>query len=74
MAQTLKDAIRAAHSKFNSEVRDIIVGRPDLPYRDIGKIFGVSYDVVQQVANEFGLKRKAGPKPGRLKNARTEVL
>ena len=65
MPQTLKEAIRAAQSKFDLEVRDMIVSRPDLPYRDIGRVFGVSYDVVQRVAKDFGLKRKTGPKPGK---------
>jgi hypothetical protein len=70
MPQTLKEAIRTAQSKFDLEVRDMIVSRPDLPYRDIGRVFGVSYDVVQQVAREFGLVRKTGPKPGWLKKAK----
>ena len=66
MPQTLKEAIRAAQSKFDLEVRDMIVSRPDLPYRDIGRVFGVSYDVVQRVAKDFGLKRKTGPKPQKV--------
>lgn len=66
MAQTLREAIRAALSKFDLEVRDMIVSRPDLPYRDIGRVFGVSYDVVQRVAKDFTLKRKTGPKPKRV--------
>lgn len=65
MPQTLREAIRAAQSKFDLEVRDMIVSRPDLPYRDIGRVFGVSYDVVQRVAKDFGLKRKTGPKLGK---------
>lgn len=67
MPQTLKEAIRSAQSKFDLEVRDTVVSRPDLPYRDIGRLFGVGYDVVQRVAKDFGLKRKTGPKPGWLK-------
>jgi len=69
MPQTLREVIRAAHLEFDLEVKDAIVAHPDLSYRDIGKIFGVSYDLVQQVAKEFGLKRKTGPKPGWLKKA-----
>ena len=65
MPQTLKEAIRTAQSKFDLEVRDMIVSRPDLPYQDIGRVFGASYDVVQRVAKDFGLKRKTGPKPGK---------
>ena len=74
MPQTLREAIRAALSKFDLEVRDMIVSRPDLPYRDIGRVFGVSYDVVQRVAKDFGLKRKTGPKPGWLKKAQKDVV
>jgi hypothetical protein len=74
MPQTLEETIRAALSKFDLEVRDMIVSRTDLPYRDIGRVFGVSYDVVQRIAREFSLKRKTGPKPGWLKKAKEEVL
>jgi hypothetical protein len=48
MPQTLREAIRAAQSKFDLEVRDMIVSRPDLPYRDIGRVFGASYDVCSE--------------------------
>jgi hypothetical protein len=74
MPQTLRDVIRAAQSKFDLEVRDVIVSRPDLPYRDIGRVFGVSYDVVQRVAKDFGLKRKTGPKPGWLKKTHKQAV
>jgi hypothetical protein len=64
MPQTLKETIRAAQLKFDLEVRDMVVSRPDLSYRDIGRLFGASYDVVQRVVNQFGLKgkRQTGPK------------
>ncbi len=52
----------------------MIVSRPDLPYRDIGRVFGVSYDIVQRVAKDFGLKRKTGPKPGWLKKGQKEAV
>ena len=38
MPQSLKEAIRAAYSKFNLEVRDMIVSRPDLSYREVGRV------------------------------------
>jgi hypothetical protein len=74
MPQTLKETIRAAQQKFDLEVRDMIVSRPDLPYRDIGRLFGASYDVVQRVAKDFSLKRKTGPKPRSLKKARKQAV
>jgi hypothetical protein len=74
MLQTLREAIGTAQVKFDLEVRDMIVSRPDLPYRDIGRVFGVSYDVVQRVAKDFGPKRKTGPKPGWLKKAQKEAV
>jgi hypothetical protein len=74
MPQTLKETIRAAHQKFNLAVRDMIVSRPDLSYRDIGRVFGASYDLVQRVAKDSGLKRKTGPKPGRLKKVQKVVV
>jgi len=74
MPQTLKEIIRAAQLKFDHEVRDMIAARRDLPYRDIGKVFGVSYDVVQRVAKDFGMKRKTGPKPEWLKKTQKEAV
>ena len=65
MPQTLKETIKAAQLKFDLQVRDMVIGRPNLPYRDIGRVFGVGYDVVQRVAKDHGLKRKPGPKPGK---------
>jgi hypothetical protein len=66
MPQTLRETILAAQLKFDLEVRDMIAARPDLPYRDIGRVFGVSCDLVQRVAKDFGMKRRTGPKPGWL--------
>jgi hypothetical protein len=74
MPQTLKETIRAAQSKFDLEVRAMIVSRPELPYRDIGRVFGVSYDMVQRVARDFGLRRKTGPKSGWLRKAQKQVV
>jgi len=74
MPQKLREAIRAAQQRFDLEVRDMVVSRPDLPYRDIGRVFGVSCDVVQRVAKDFGLKRKTGPKPGWLKKAQKQAV
>lgn len=73
MPQTLKETIKGAQSKFDLEVRDMIVSRPDLPYRDVGRVFGASYDLVQRVAKDFGLKRKPGPKPDWLKAQKEAV-
>jgi len=74
MPQTLKEVIQKAQLKFDLEVRNVIAARPDLPYRDIGKVFGVSYDVVQRVAKDFGLMRKTGPKSGSLKMTQKESV
>jgi len=60
MPQTVRDAVAAARRAIRVEIRDAIVGRDDLSYTAIGQLFGVSWWTVQQVANEFGVKR--GPR------------
>ena len=55
---TFKEAIR----RIELEVRDIIVTRPDLSYRVIGKLFDVSEDTILKIAKKFNVRRKWGRK------------
>ena len=60
MAQTYKQLVR----QFRDSVRDTIVCRPDLSYRQIAKQFGISEVTVCTIAAEFGVSRiRTGPKP-----------
>ena len=71
MAKTYKQVV----AQFHTQVRDIIVARPDLSYAQIAKQFGISEVTVHNIAAEFGVGRiKTGPKPGWLRKAKEEVL
>jgi hypothetical protein len=65
MPQTVREAVAAARRAIRLEIRDAIVNRDDLSYTVIGRLFGVSWWTVQQVANEFGVKRGQGVGGGR---------
>ena len=70
MAKTYKQVV----AQFRTQVRDIIVARPELSYAQIAKRFGISEVTVHNIAVEFGVGRiKTGPKPGWLKKAKEAV-
>lgn len=60
MPQTVREAVRAARRAIRLEIRDAIVNRDDLSYTALGRLYGCSWWTVQQIANEFGVKR--GPR------------
>ena len=71
MAKTYKQIV----TQFRTQVRDIIVARPELSYAQIAKQFGISEVTVHNIAVEFGVGRvKTGPKPGWLKKAVKAVV
>ena len=73
MPQTVKEAVAAARRAIRLEIRDTIVNRDDLSYTAIGRLFGISWWTVQQVANEFGVNRGQGVGGGRkAKPVRTD--
>ena len=51
-----------ATRKVELEVRDVLVGRPDLSYRAIGFLFDVSESTILKIAQRHRLSRKAGRK------------
>jgi hypothetical protein len=55
-------AIKQMIWKFQEQVRDWIVARPDLSYERIGEKFGVGEQVVGRIAERFAIKRKRGRK------------
>lgn len=65
MPQTVREAVAAARRAIRIEIRDAIVNREDLSYTAIGRLFGVSWWTVQQIANEFDVKRGQGVGGGR---------
>jgi hypothetical protein len=70
MAKTYTQII----TQFRTQVRDTIVSRPELPYAQIAKQFGISEVTVHNIALEFRVGRiKTGPKPGWLKKAKETV-
>jgi uncharacterized protein YdbL (DUF1318 family) len=71
MAKTYKEIV----TQFRTQVRDIIVARPEQSYAQIAKQFGISEVTVHNIAVEFGVGRiKTGPKPSWLKKAVKEVV
>jgi hypothetical protein len=48
--------------KFQEQVRDQILARPDLSYERIAEKFGVGEQVVGRIAERFAIKRKRGRK------------
>jgi len=56
---TIKEAIR----KIHSEIRDLIVSRQDLSYKQVGRLFDISETTVVEIVKKFDLpRRKAGRK------------
>lgn len=71
MAKTYKQIV----TQFRTQVRNIIVARPELSYAQIAKQFGISEVTVHNIAIEFGVGRiKTGPKPRWLKKTQRGVL
>ncbi len=67
MAKTYTQII----TQFRTQVRDVIVARPDLSYAQIAEQFGISEVTVHNIAVAFGAARiKTGPKPGWLKKVK----
>jgi transposase len=70
MARTYKQIV----TQFRTQVRNIIVARPELSYAQIAKQFGISEVTVHNIAIEFGVGRiKTGPKPGWLRKSKEAV-
>jgi uncharacterized protein YerC len=66
MQISLKNTLKTARLSFDARLAEELIGRPDLPYSQIEKDFGISETVIRRVAKQFNLgARKRGPKPGK---------
>jgi uncharacterized protein YerC len=75
MQISLKDTLKTARLQFDTRLAEVLIGRPDLPYNQIEREFGISETVIRRVTKQFGIgARKRGPKPGCLKNIQKEVV
>jgi hypothetical protein len=60
----LKDRIGQVRLTVDSQLAEILVGRPDLSQAQIGKEFGISQKVIRRVMKQFNSRaRRRGPKP-----------
>ena len=75
MQISLKDTLKTARLQFDTRLAEVLIGRPDLPYDQIEREFGISETVIRRVMNQFNIgARKRGPKPRWLKKTQKEVV
>ena len=64
MQISLKDTLKTARLQFDTRLAEVLIGRPDLPYDEIEREFGISETVIRRVMKQFSISaRKRGPKP-----------
>ena len=63
MQTSFKNVLTAAQLSFDTELAQVLGGRPDLSYEQIGQQFEISETVIRRVIKKFNIKpRKRGPK------------
>lgn len=63
----LKERLVQSRLSFDTQLAAALVGRPELSYLEVGREFGVSYNVIRRVRKQFNIgSRKRGPKPKQL--------
>jgi len=61
----LRDELMRVRLSFDTQLAEVLVGRPDLTYVQIEKEFGISEKVIRRVTKQFNIgARKRGPKSG----------
>ena len=61
----LRARIERVRLRFDTQVAEALVERPDLSQAEIRKQFGISQNVIRRVIKQFNLSaRKRGPKHG----------
>ena len=61
----LRARIEWVRVRFDTQVAEALVERPDLSQAEIGRQFGISQNVIRRVIKQFNLSaRKRGPKHG----------
>ena len=62
----LRERLEQARFSFDTQLAEVLVGRPDLSQAQIKKEFGISDKVIRRVMKQFNIgARKRGPKPRR---------
>ena len=75
MQISLKDTLKTARLQFDTRLAEVLIGRPDLPYDEIEREFGISETVIRRVTKQFSIgARKRGPKPGWLKKVQKRAV
>ena len=60
----LRERIEQVRLSFDTQLAEVLVGRPDLSQAQIGEEFGVSQKVIRRVIKQFNLgARRRGSKP-----------
>lgn len=64
MQLSLKNTLKTVRLSFDARLAEVLIARPDLPYAQIQKEFGISETVIRRVMKQFSIgARKRGPKP-----------
>jgi len=59
----LRDRIEQVRLSFDTQLAEVLVGRPDLSQAQIGEEFGISQKVIRRVIKQFNIgARRRGPK------------
>ncbi|MGB8594467.1 MAG: hypothetical protein WCD48_03130 [Candidatus Sulfotelmatobacter sp.] len=59
----LREKVDRARLSFDTQVAQVLLGRPDLSHAQIAKEFGIGKNVVRRVIKQFNIGgRKRGPK------------
>ena len=59
----LREKLEQARLSFDTELAEVLVGRPDLSQAQIKREFGISDTVIRRVMKQFNIgARKRGPK------------
>ncbi len=59
----LREKLEQVRRSFDSQLAEVLVGRPDLSQAQIKKEFGISDNVIRRVMKQFNIgARKRGPK------------
>ncbi|MFZ0201522.1 MAG: hypothetical protein WB523_08245 [Candidatus Sulfotelmatobacter sp.] len=59
----LREKLDQARLSFDTELAEVLLGRPDLSHAQIKKEFGIGEKVIRRVIKQFNIgARKRGPK------------
>lgn len=62
----LREKLNQVRLSFDTQLAELLLGRPDLSHAQIKKEFGIGEKVIRRVIKQFNIgARKRGPKPGK---------